>query len=117
MVELSFKCKTKKYFLYKTSLKNSKNSKFLSWIQRPGKGTVWKRHIKKNSRAIGVIQISEKQISYAAQDTEYLFEIKNKLLKMLIREKRQHLFEKCLKVVPILVDIEISGFKLNVFEH
>ena len=61
--------------------------------------------------------LSEKQISYAAQDTEYLFEIKNKLLKMLIREKRQHLFEKCLKVVPILVDIEISGFKLNVFEH
>ena len=61
--------------------------------------------------------LSEKQISYAAQDTEYLFEIKNKHLKMLIREKRQHLFEKCLKVVPILVDIEISGFKLNVFEH
>ncbi len=61
--------------------------------------------------------LSEKQISYAAQDTEHLFEIKNKLLKMLIREKRQHLFEKCLKVVPILVDIEISGFKLNVFEH
>ena len=61
--------------------------------------------------------LSEKQISYAAQDTEHLFEIKNKLLKMLIREKRQHLFEKCLKVVPILVDIEIAGFKLNVFEH
>tara|TARA_B100001029_G_C14994427_1_gene414080 strand:+ start:405 stop:1019 length:615 start_codon:yes stop_codon:yes gene_type:complete len=61
--------------------------------------------------------LSEKQISYAAQDTEHLFEIKNKLLKMLIREKRQHLFEKCLKVVPILVDIEISGFKLNIFEH
>tara|TARA_B100001121_G_C18696031_1_gene625046 strand:- start:2692 stop:3306 length:615 start_codon:yes stop_codon:yes gene_type:complete len=61
--------------------------------------------------------LSEKQISYAAQDTEHLFEIKNKLLKMLVREKRQHLFEKCLKVVPILVDIEIAGFKLNVFEH
>ena len=61
--------------------------------------------------------LSEKQISYAAQDTEHLFEIKNKLLEMLIREKRQHLFEKCLKVVPILVDIEIAGFKLNIFEH
>ena len=61
--------------------------------------------------------LSEKQISYAAQDTEYLFEIKNKLLKMMIREKRQDLFEKCLKVLPILVDIEIAGFKLNIFEH
>ena len=31
--------------------------------------------------------LSEKQISYAAQDTQYLFEIKEKLIKMLIREK------------------------------
>ena len=60
---------------------------------------------------------SSKQISYAAQDTEYLFEIKAKLLKMLIREKRIDLFEKCMKVIPTLVDMEISGFKLSTFEH
>ncbi len=61
--------------------------------------------------------LSSKQISYAAQDTEYLFEIKAKLLKMLIREKRIDLFEKCMKVIPTLVDMEISGFKLSTFEH
>jgi ribonuclease D len=61
--------------------------------------------------------LSEKQINYAAQDTEYLFEIRKKLLKMLTRENRKDLFEKCMKVIPILVDIEISGFKLNIFEH
>ena len=61
--------------------------------------------------------LSEKQISYAAQDTEYLFEIKKRLLEMLTRENRKNLFEKCMKVIPILVDIEISGFKLNIFEH
>ena len=61
--------------------------------------------------------LSSKQISYAAQDTEYLFEIKNKLSKMLIREKRIDLFEKCMKVIPTLVDMEISGFKLSTFEH
>ena len=38
--------------------------------------------------------LSQKQISYAAQDTEYLFEIKEKLTKMLIREKRFDLFLK-----------------------
>ena len=61
--------------------------------------------------------LSTKQISYAAQDTEYLFEIKDKLTKMLLREKRFELFEKCMKVIPTLVDIEMSGFKLNTFEH
>ena len=58
-----------------------------------------------------------KQISYAAQDTEYLFEIKDKLTKMLIREKRINLFDKCMKVIPTLVDMEISGFNLSTFEH
>ena len=61
--------------------------------------------------------LTSKQISYAAQDTEYLFDIKEKLTKMLLREKRFDLFEKCMKVVPTLVDMEISGFKINTFEH
>ena len=61
--------------------------------------------------------LSSKQISYAAQDTEYLFEIKEKLSKMLIREKRIDLFEKCMKVIPTLVEMEMSGFKLATFEH
>ena len=61
--------------------------------------------------------LSTKQINYAAQDTEYLFEIKDKLTKMLIREKRIDLFEKCMKVVPVLVDMEIAGYKLETFEH
>ena len=61
--------------------------------------------------------LTPKQISYAAQDTEHLFDIKEKLTKMLIREKRFDLFEKCMKVVPVLVDMEISGFKPLIFEH
>ncbi len=61
--------------------------------------------------------LSEKQIIYAKQDTEYLFEIKSKLVKMLIREKRINLFEKCMKVIPALVDMELSGYKLSTFEH
>ena len=61
--------------------------------------------------------LTSKQISYAAQDTEYLFEIKDKLTEMLIREKRFDLFQKSMKVIPTLVDMEISGFKLTTFEH
>ena len=61
--------------------------------------------------------LSSKQINYAAQDTEYLFEIKDKLTNMLIREKRIDLFKKCMKVIPTLVDMEMSGYKIETFEH
>ncbi len=61
--------------------------------------------------------LSTKQINYAAQDTEYLFEIKDKLKKMLEREKRIDIFYQCMKVIPTLVDMEIAGYKLNIFEH
>ena len=61
--------------------------------------------------------LTSKQISYAAQDTEYLFEIKKKLTEMLIRENRIDIFNKCMKVIPTLVDMEISGYKPNIFEH
>ena len=61
--------------------------------------------------------LSDKQISYAAQDTEYLFEIKKKLKNMLERENRIELYKKSLRVLPILVDMEISGYKINTFDH
>ena len=61
--------------------------------------------------------LTEKQIAYAAQDTQYLFEIKDKLTKILEREKRFELFKNCMKAIPIFVEMEIAGFKLNTFEH
>ena len=61
--------------------------------------------------------LSEKQINYAAQDTQFLFEIKDKLTEMMMREKRIELFKKCMKVIPTLVDMEIAGFKISTFEH
>jgi len=65
----------------------------------------------------GSPELSSKQISYAAQDTEYLFDIKKKLTEMLIREKRIDLFNKSLNVLPTLVDMEIAGYKISTFEH
>ena len=61
--------------------------------------------------------LTDKQINYAAQDTEFLFEIRKKLKDMLKREKRIELYEKSIKVLPILVDMEIAGYKINTFEH
>ena len=61
--------------------------------------------------------LTEKQINYAAQDTQYLFKIKDKLIKMLEREKRLNLYNKCVKVIPTLVDMEIKGYKISTFDH
>ena len=61
--------------------------------------------------------LSEKQIKYAVSDTEYLFEIRKKLVTMLEREKRIELFKKSMEVIPVLVDMEIAGYKLSTFEH
>lgn len=61
--------------------------------------------------------LSEKQIKYAASDTEYLFDIRKKLIQMLEREKRIDLFKRSMEVIPVLVDMEIAGYKLSTFEH
>ena len=61
--------------------------------------------------------LSEKQINYAAQDTQYLFQIKDRLTKMLERENRLNLYNKCVKMIPTLVDMEIKGFKISIFDH
>ena len=41
----------------------------------------------------------------------------HKLIKMLEREKRIDLFKKSMEVIPVLVDMEIAGYKLSTFEH
>jgi hypothetical protein len=33
------------------------------------------------------------------------------------REKRIDLFRKSMHVIPVLVDMEIAGYKLSTFEH
>ena len=61
--------------------------------------------------------LTDKQINYAAQDTQFLFQIKNKLIEMLTRENRIKLFERCMDAIPILVDMEMSGYKISTFDH
>ena len=61
--------------------------------------------------------LTDKQINYAAQDTQFLFQIKNKLIEMLTRENRINLFKRCMSAIPILVDMEISGYKISTFDH
>ena len=61
--------------------------------------------------------MSDKQLEYAANDVIYLHKIKLQLEKMLIREKRMDIFEKCLVFLDTRVALDQSGFKFDIFEH
>ena len=62
-------------------------------------------------------ELSEKQLEYAANDVIYLHQIKKELEKMLIRENRIDLYNRCIKFLDTRVELDQSGFKFDLFEH
>ena len=62
-------------------------------------------------------ELSDKQLEYAANDVIFLHKIKNELEKMLIREKRIDVFNKCLAFLDTRVELDQKGFKEDIFEH
>ena len=62
-------------------------------------------------------ELSNKQLEYAANDVIYLHKIKAELEKMLIREKRLEIFNKCLSFLDTRVALDQNGFKFDIFEH
>ena len=62
-------------------------------------------------------ELSDKQLEYAANDVIYLHKIKFELEKMLIREKRIDIFNKCLSFLDTRVVLDQNGFKFDIFEH
>ena len=61
--------------------------------------------------------LSDKQLEYAAKDVIYLHKIKEELEKMLVREKRIDIFNKCLDFLDTRVELDQKGFKEDIFEH
>ncbi len=61
--------------------------------------------------------LTEKQLEYAAGDVIYLHKIKSELEKMLIRENRMDIFNRCLAFLDTRVDLDQKGFKEDIFEH
>ncbi|MBE9057148.1 ribonuclease H-like domain-containing protein [Sphaerospermopsis sp. LEGE 08334] len=60
--------------------------------------------------------LSEAQLSYAANDVRYLLSIQQKLTQMLQREERLQLAQECFQVLPTLVSLDLLQFK-DLFEH
>ncbi|MDJ0582535.1 ribonuclease D [Crocosphaera sp.] len=60
--------------------------------------------------------LSEAQLSYAANDVRYLIQLREQLITMLQREERWEIAQKCMKVVPIFVELDLMYYK-DIFEH
>ena len=62
-------------------------------------------------------ELSDKQLEYAAGDVIYLHKIKTQLEKMLVREKRMDLFNRCISFLNTRIELDQNGFKFDIFEH
>jgi len=66
----------------------------------------------------GAKNLTKAQQKYAATDVLYLHKIKDRLDKILIREKRLNLAEKCFKFINTRTDLDLSGWaEHDIFEH
>ncbi|MBE9205437.1 ribonuclease D [Nostoc sp. LEGE 06077] len=60
--------------------------------------------------------LTEAQLSYAANDVRYLINVQDKLREMLQREERWELAQQCFQVLPTIVALDLLQFK-DLFEH
>ena len=63
-------------------------------------------------------KLSENQLKYAANDVIHLFDLKKKLEKMLIREKRLELAHKIFSFIPSRVELDLLDWHdIDIFSH
>ena len=60
--------------------------------------------------------LSEQQLSYAANDVRYLLSARQKLIEILKREERFVMAQQCFQCLPTIVSLDLLQFK-DVFEH
>ena len=61
--------------------------------------------------------LSEKQLQYCAKDVIYLHEIYKCLKKILIREKRDQLYDEAIKFVHSRVNLDLASFTSDIWSH
>ena len=57
------------------------------------------------------------QLKYCANDVIYLHKIHEELKKILVRENRMELYEKCLKFLKTRVELDLALFKDDIWSH
>jgi ribonuclease D len=61
--------------------------------------------------------LSPAQLKYCANDVIYLHKIHEELKKILVRENRIELYEKCLKFLKTRVELDLALFKDDIWSH
>ena len=62
-------------------------------------------------------ELTPAQMKYCANDVIYLHKIHDELMKILKRENRIELYEKCLKFLHTRVDLDLALFKDDIWSH
>ena len=62
-------------------------------------------------------KLNDAQLKYCANDVIYLHKIHDELMKILKRENRIELYEKCLKFLQTRVDLDLALFKDDIWSH
>jgi ribonuclease D len=62
------------------------------------------------------VNLSEEQLSYAANDVRYLISARQKLIDILKREERYEIAEQSFQCLPTIVTLDLMQFK-DLFEH
>jgi len=62
-------------------------------------------------------ELTDAQLQYCSNDVIYLHKIKDELNKMLIRENRIELYEKCIQFLKTRIKLDQSGFTEDIFQH
>ncbi len=66
----------------------------------------------------GARELTEKQLSYAANDVAYLHQLKTALDAMLAREGRTHLASACFDFLPSRAELDLAGWEdVDLFAH
>ncbi|NEO29164.1 MAG: ribonuclease D [Symploca sp. SIO3C6] len=60
--------------------------------------------------------LSDEQLHYAANDVNYLLSVRKKLIKMLKREERWEIAQRCFQALSVIVDLDLLCYR-DVFEH
>ena len=62
-------------------------------------------------------ELSDKQLQYCAKGVVYLHEIFNCLKKILIREKRDNLYNETIKFIHSRVELDLASFTSDIWSH
>ena len=72
----------------------------------------------KQSSDWGSPDLSNEQLSYAANDVLYLHQLRDKLDGMLVRENRKHLADKCFDFINMRAELDLLDWEdVDIFAH